>query len=84
VSGRVESVEIVPDGYVVTLAMVQYYDEQGLPTDNETASVIHADGPRYTAVYLVTDDRLLRDRAERGETPAPRHGTVVECWESPS
>jgi hypothetical protein len=84
VTGSVESVRTVDDGYVVALELVQYFNEQGLSVGNETATVIHADGPRYTAVYFVTDDRLLRDEVERGETPAPRRGTVVECWEPAS
>lgn len=73
--------EQVPGGFVVSLQSYYYYNEQAVTTGNETATVVHADGPKTMKAYLVTHQRLVRAEGEYNVTPDPRNqGETVECW----
>jgi hypothetical protein len=64
-------------GYVVRLKALWWYNAGGPVEGPETATLVHADGPRYDVAYLLADDRLRR--AEGAEAD-PATGPDVECW----
>jgi hypothetical protein len=75
------SAERVPGGFVVTLQSNYYYNVQSETSGNQTATIVHADGPRTMKGYLVTETRLVRAEGEYEQAPDPRkEGVTVECW----
>lgn len=82
VSVTVQNVRTVEGGYLVTVDGVYYYNVADVVTRG-TATEIHADGPPYTALYYVSEDRIQRTESRRYDaTPAdPRNGgSILECW----
>lgn len=73
------SVREVEDGHVVDLEAKYWYNAGGPEPGTATATIIHADGPRYEVSYHVTDAGMRRSVADGG-TPSPRAGEFVECW----
>lgn len=74
-------VRAVDGGYVVNVTAVYWYN--AADADHEgtgTPTVIHADGPEYTASYFVGADRLRVDTNIDDDTLAPREGQILECW----
>jgi len=74
------SVREVDDGHVVDLTAEYWYNEGGPAPGTATATIIHADGPRYDVSYHVTGDGMRRSVGGREGTPRPRRGAFVECW----
>jgi hypothetical protein len=64
-------------GYVVRLTAMWWYNAGGPVEGPETATLVHADGPRYEVAYLLTEDRLRR---AEGPDADPATGTDVACW----
>ena len=74
-SESVEAIQTVEDGYRVEL-QTNFYDEE--ETDRGT---VHADSPRYTVLYRVKTDRLLRAESDRHDVdPELDDAATMECW----
>ena len=76
------SVRRVNGTWVVDLVSVTNTWAQGPPTDGETATVVHGDGPRVPVRYHLSDDGLYRNELDYDETPVPgEYGRAVACYE---
>lgn len=75
------TVRAADGGWVVNASAIYWFELAGTTDGTTTPTVAHADGPRYTASYFVTDDRMLRDTTLDGDELSPRRGRVVECWD---
>lgn len=65
------TVETIPDGFVVTLRSNSYSNLRAETSGNQTAAVVHADGPRTMTGYLVTETRLVGAKGDYEEAPTP-------------
>jgi hypothetical protein len=77
------SVLTVEDGYRVRLTS-QTNTWYGGPADgNETATVVHGDGPQVPVAYHLSDGRLVRAEGDHQSTPTvgPATGWTARCFD---
>lgn len=76
------TVRQVDGGYRVDLVSRTNTWHGGLREDDETATVVHGDGPRIPVAYHLSDRRLVRAAGDHRVTPTvgPTAGRTVRCF----